>query len=111
MFELGYSAVIATFFIIISMFAIAIVCHLITRNKKKPADQTKQLVEYFKQQNDSITTKQGFIDFYVQLNEFTANVIGSKLRLNMTKQEFEQLSIESIRKLNDDALAELLYVR
>lgn len=49
MFELGYSAVIATFFIIISMFVIATVCYLITRNKKKPADQTKQLVEYFKQ--------------------------------------------------------------
>lgn len=47
MIELGQTAIIATFLIIISMFVIAGICRIITKNK--PSNQTEQLIDYFKQ--------------------------------------------------------------
>lgn len=92
-----------------SMIAIVGLIYLINRivNKNKPANHNDQPVQCFKQWNAAITTKQGFIDMYNQLNEYCLNVYNCPLTVNMTKEEFDRLSIESIRKLNDEALDQL----
>ena len=67
-------------------------------SKNDVRDKKLKLVDDCIQINRSVKAKEDFIKMYVLLRDhFTVS-------MNVTKDEFEKLSIESIRKMNEVAL-------
>lgn len=88
---------------------IALIGYLINKKSKRTHNQDDiKLIEYFKQWNSNLTTKKAAEDFYNLLIDVCKNGFGAELKLNITKQEFEQLSLESIKTLNSQALDDLV---
>lgn len=88
---------------------IALFGYLINKKSKQNHNQDDiKLIEYFKQWNNDLTTKKAAEDFYNLLIDVCKNGFGVELKLNITKQEFEQLSLESIKTLNSQALDDLV---
>lgn len=67
-------------------------------NKNKVRYKRLKLVDDSIEFNRKAKTKEDFIKMYVSLREQFA------VSMNVTKDEFEKLSIESIRKMNEEAL-------
>ena len=53
--------------------------------------------------NNDIKTKNDAIDFYLTICEMSDGI----LKLNITKDEFDKLSIDAIKQLNYDAINNL----
>ena len=88
---------------------IALIGYLINKKSKRTHNQDDiKLIEYFKQWNNDLTTKKAAEDFYNLLIDVCKNGFGVDLKLNITKQEFGQLSLESIKTLNSQALDDLV---
>ena len=76
--------------------------------KKDVQDELIVVLTYFKTWNEHITTKQGMLDFYNSLNELFKTVWMVDFKVQLTKQEFEQMSIEAIKQLNEQALDDVI---
>ena len=79
-------------------------------SKDKRAEHRKNviaLLEEYEEWNEIITTKDNMKAYYGKLNETCLNVFGKPLSINLTKEEFDELSLSSIRELNRQALAVL----
>ena len=88
---------------------ICIIGYIVNRKAKKDHNEKdKELIAYFKQWNNQLQTKKAAEDFYNLLASVCKNGFGLSFKLNITKQEFEQLSLESIKTLNNQALDDLL---
>ena len=71
-------------------------------------EMIKDVLVDFKQWNQSITTKKGCIDFYATLDRFLSETYGTNLRLQITEQEFDKMTVTAIKQLNDQALDEII---
>ena len=81
----------------------------IFRSKKaNKDDDIIAVLQQFKIWNEKIKTKQGMLGLYVQLDELFQKVWSVNFKAHITKQEFEQMSIESIKQLNEQALDEMI---
>ena len=65
------------------------------------------VIEQFELWNDKIETKQAALDFYHELNQVCNHLFHNPLKLMITHEEFNNLTLESIKQLNRDALATL----
>lgn len=77
-------------------------------NKADKSSDLVELLKYYKQWNDQIQTKQGVLDFYALMNETCREVWNTEFKLQITKEEFEQLPIETLKQLNLQALETLI---
>ena len=78
---------------------------------KKRAEQEQPLTELLQMYiawNNSITTKQGMVDFYTMLGDMYKNVWNTDFKMQITKEEFDQLPIETLKQLNEQALNDLI---
>ena len=67
------------------------------------------LFEEFIKWNSLIQTKEAMKGFYYTLKE-TLQACGIKsFNMNLTKEEFEKLSLEKMRELNETALKEMIF--
>ena len=67
------------------------------------------LFEEFIKWNSVIQTKEAMKGFYYTLKE-TLQVCGiQSFNMNLTKEEFEKLSLEKMRELNETALKEIIF--
>lgn len=67
------------------------------------------LVEEFIKWNRLIQTKEAMKGFYYTLKE-TLQACGiQSFNMNLTKEEFEKLSLEKMRELNETALKEMIF--
>lgn len=67
------------------------------------------LFEEFIKWNRLIQTKEAMKGFYYTLKE-TLQVCGvQSFNMNLTKEEFEKLSLEKMRELNETALKEMIF--
>ena len=88
---------------------VALIGYLINKKSKQNRYQDDiKLIDYFRQWNNDLTTKKAAEDFYNLLIDICKNGFGIELKLNITKQEFDQLSLESIKTLNSQALDDLV---
>ena len=91
------------------MVIVALVGWLINRrNAKEHVNDGVELIKQFIQWNETLTTKKALLDFYGVLSNTCSNAFGCQLKLNITQQEFDQLSIDSIKMLNNQALEDLM---
>nr|DAQ56306.1 MAG TPA: hypothetical protein [Caudoviricetes sp.] len=65
------------------------------------------VIEQFELWNDRIETKQAALDFYHELNQVCNHLFHNPLKLMITHEEFNNLTLESIKQLNRDALSAL----
>lgn len=65
------------------------------------------VIEQFELWNERIETKQAALDFYHELNQVCNHLFHNPLKLMITREEFNNLTLESIKQLNRDALATL----
>ena len=82
-----------------------IVCFDLYKRRKRSSNATlEDVLDQFKQWNSCITAKQDIIEFYGMLNDFYKNVWNTEFRLQLTKEEFDQLPLETLKELNNQAL-------
>lgn len=76
----------------------------VTKKPVKPDNDIIELVQHYKQWNAMITTKQGMLDFYKLMDEMCREVWSTEFKLQITKEEFNQLPLDTLKQLNDQAL-------
>lgn len=89
--------------IIVVMFSWSVYSQRIQKSKTSIGN----LVKYLNEWNDSITTREGAFDFYLGLNRITNEIFHTNLQVLITKDEFNRLSIDTIKKLNKEAIQAL----
>ena len=77
------------------------------RNSIGRTVDVSDVIEQFELWNDKIETKQAALDFYHELNQVCNYLFHNPLKLMITHEEFNNLTLESIKQLNRDALATL----
>ena len=77
------------------------------RNPVGRSVNVSDVIEQFEVWNDKIETKQAALDFYHELNQVCNHLFHNPLKLMITHEEFNNLTLESIKQLNRDALATL----
>lgn len=82
---------------------LAIVCVKMSSISNKKPNDLSELKSFLHTLNNNIQTKSDALEFYSTICEMSEGV----LKLNLTKDEFEKLSVESIKKLNKDAIENL----
>lgn len=97
-------------FIIIACTVIALVFILALAIKLAPKkhNDVEELLYQYLRWNEAIQTKQAVLDFYSSLSETYKSVWGEEFKLNITKQEFGDMSLDSIKQLNRQALEDLI---
>lgn len=77
--------------------------------KKRKHDDLISMLEEFIKWNRLIQTKDAMKGFYYTLKE-TLQACGiQSFNMNLTKEEFEKLSLEKMRELNETALNEMIF--
>ena len=62
------------------------------------------VIDQFELWNDKLETKQAALDFYYQLNEVCNHLFHNPLKLMITHEEFNNMTLSAIKKLNKEAL-------
>ena len=78
-----------------------------TQRIRKSKTSINNLIDYLNKWNESITTREGAFDFYLGLNQITNEIFHTNLKVLITKDEFDRLNIETIKKLNKEAIQSL----
>lgn len=65
------------------------------------------VIEQFEQWNEKLETKQAALGFYNQLNDVCNHLFHNPLKLMITKEEFDNLTLNAIKQLNREALKDL----
>jgi len=68
----------------------------------------RRLFEFFIKWNNDITSKEEYHEFFFELDKCFKFVFGEKLKLNITEEEFNKMSVEGVRTLVNDALNDML---
>ena len=95
---------IVCIFLFCTVFVIKVIKH-----KTIEDSELISLVEEFIKWNRLIQTKEAMKGFYYTLKE-TLQACGiQSFNMNLTKEEFEKLSLEKMRELNETALKEMIF--
>lgn len=94
-------------YLILSIFCsfvvLIIFCYFLQRKKSKKSNSVEDLKTILYNMNNDIKTKNDAIEFYLTICEMSDGV----LKLNITKDEFNKLSIDAIKQLNYEAINNL----
>ena len=73
------------------------------KTKKETKQQLSKVFQFFEQYNQTITDKDQFVDFYKQIHY----IFDQQLKINLTREEFDAMSVEGIKQLNATGLQQL----
>ena len=91
------------------LFCIVLVINSFIKHKTIENSELISLFEEFVKWNRLIQTKEAMKGFYYTLKE-TLQACGiQSFNMNLTKEEFEKLSLEKMRELNETALKEMIF--
>lgn len=80
-------------------------------NKQHPKDQfTNELLElldYYKQWNQDITTYQGAQQLLYNLNDLSIHLFNSEINCNLNQKEFNRVSLDYIKTNIDDLIDQI----
>ncbi len=96
------TVIVLLMFTTIAVTGFAIYLHY--KNVNKSIESVKTLIAYLSRWNDSISTRQGAFDFYLGLNNITHEIFKTSFNVLITKEEFEKLSLPTIKELNKQAI-------
>lgn len=82
---------------------LAIACVKLVNVSNKKLNELEELKVFLHALNNNIQTKTDAMQFYSTICEMSEGVF----KLNLTKDEFEKLSVESIKNLNCEAIEKL----
>ena len=82
---------------------LAITCVKLVNRPNNKTTEFEELKSFLHTLNNNIHTKSDAMQFYSTICEMSEGVF----KLNLTREEFEKLSVESIKKLNSDAIENL----
>lgn len=93
----------------ITVLAILAIVYYFERKRVKGCakESVKDLMDEYLTWNESITSREAMGAFYHSLNETLMTLYGHPLKMNITKDEFEHLSLNTLRELNRIALSQL----
>ena len=80
----------------------------VTKHKTIEDSELISLFEEFIKWNSVIQTKEAMKGFYYTLKETLQACGVQSFNMNLTKEEFEKLSLEKMRELNETALNEII---
>lgn len=94
-------------YLLLSIFCIFVIliifCYFLQRKKVKKSNSVEDLKTILHNMNNDIKTKNDAIEFYLTICEMSDGI----LKLNITKDEFNKLSIDAIKQLNFEAINNL----
>ena len=93
----------------LSILVVLVIVYFIESKRVKGCakESIKDLMDEYLIWNETITSREAMSAFYNSLNETMMTLYGHPLRMNLTKDEFEHLSLNTLRELNKMALMQL----
>ena len=91
------------------VFCIVLIINRVIKHKTLEDSELIPLFEEFIKWNSVIQTKEAMKGFYYTLKETLQACGVQSFNMNLTKEEFEKLSLEKMRELNETALKEMIF--
>ena len=91
------------------LFCIVLIINRVIKHKTLEDSELIPLFEEFIKWNRLIQSKEAMKGFYCTLMETLKGCGVQSFNMNLTKEEFEKLSLEKMRELNETALKEMIF--
>ena len=75
---------------------------------KTKSNDIEELLQFYLEWNQSIQTKQAALDFYYSMSETCRQIWNVEFKVQMTRQEFDSMSLDNIKLLNKQALNDII---